>query len=117
MRPAFTEPSSSLIELETGIFLAILVGLKGLTVLRQFRYSISSRIHQEVRIVVRIHRTTYAALRVERICVSTESVNYDMKPDTPPYRPAEDSRWPQADKEPFDRSDQPVGMIERRKKR
>ena len=67
--------------------------------------------------MVRIHRTTYAALRVERICVSTESVDYDMKTDTPPYRPAEDSRWPQADKEPFDRSDQPVGMIERRKKR
>ena len=117
MRPAFTEPSSSQIELETGISFAILVGLQGLTVLRQFRYSISSRIHQEGRIVVRIHRTTYAALRVERICASTERVDYEMKPDTPPYRPAEAFRWPQADKEPFDRSDQPVGMNERRKKR
>lgn len=88
-----------------------------MTDILQFGYSISSRIHQEVSIVVWIHRTTYAALRVERICVSTESVAYDMKPDTPSYRPAEDSRWPQADKEPFDRSDQPVGMIERRNKR
>ena len=117
MRPASTEPSSSQIELGTGICLAILVGFQGSTFLHRFRYSISRRIHQEVRIVVRIHRTTYAALRVERICVSTESVDYDMKPDTPPYRPAEDSRWPQADKEPSDRSDLPVGMIERRKKR
>ena len=66
--------------------------------------------------MIRIHRTTYASLRLERICVSTESLDYDMKPDTR-YRPAENSRWPQADEEPFDQSDRPVGMIEWRNKR
>ena len=66
--------------------------------------------------MIRIHRTTYAALKVERICVSTESFDYGMKPDTPECRPAEDFRWSQADKEPFDRSDRPVRMIDWRHK-
>lgn len=94
----------------------MLVGFQGLTHYPQFPYSISCPIHQEVSIVIRIHRTTYAALRVERICVSTESFDYGTKPDTPEYRPAEDFRWSQADKEPFDRSGRAVETIEWRHK-
>lgn len=44
--------------------------------------------------MIRVHRSRYSALRVEEVCVPTETVECGVQQDTPQYRSILDAPWP-----------------------
>ena len=65
--------------------------------------------------MIRIHHCTkYAALRVEEILITTETVDYSMNPGARQYRPPRTARMIQAAIPDNDRGDESNGKLKRR---
>ena len=89
----------------------------GLSTNSHLPYGVSRPVHQEVLIVIWIHRTKHVALRAEQMFVSEEILVCHTKPDVPRYRPTRNIRLSRTDMPKRDQSDRPDEMIEWRRKR